>query len=212
MQWYQEEIARLLAKAPGRPDRPKVVFYGSSTFTHWPGLERCFPQVEAVNLGFGGSTLAACAWFFGQVVPPHRPDALLVYAGDNDLGDGRTAEEIVLFFDHLRASVAAALGAVPLCFVSIKPSPARLHLRGRIEYANACIAQRVAAAGPPLYFLNVYDRMLDGRGIPQPALFAADGLHLSPQGYALWQQEVDAQLVRMHLQALPPDSARSAFT
>ncbi|OGX90281.1 GDSL-type esterase/lipase family protein [Hymenobacter coccineus] len=212
MEWYQAEIARLLAKAPGRSTRPKVVFYGSSTFTQWPGLTQCFPQIEAVNLGFGGSTLAACAWFFGQVVPPHRPDALLVYAGDNDLGDDRTAEEVVLFFDHLRASVAAALGALPLCFVSIKPSPARRHLRGRIEYANAAIAQRVAAVGPPLYFLNLYDRMLDGRGNPQPALYAADGLHLSPLGYALWQQEIDAQLTHMRLQNLPSAPDRPLLT
>ncbi|MEJ7661757.1 MAG: hypothetical protein WKG07_20335 [Hymenobacter sp.] len=69
---------------------------------------------------------------------------------------------------------------MPVCFVSIKPSPARLHLRGRRSgYANAAIAQRVAAARP-LYFLNLHDRMLDGRGTPagpvrgrRPAPFAA---------------------------------------
>lgn len=61
MQWYQEEITRLLARDLGWDGRPKVVFYGSSTFTQWPGLDRSFPQVEAVNLGFGGSKLAACA-------------------------------------------------------------------------------------------------------------------------------------------------------
>lgn len=51
MQWYQGEIARLRAKDPGRGGRPKVVFRGSSTFTQWPGLERCFPQVQ---LGMSG--------------------------------------------------------------------------------------------------------------------------------------------------------------
>lgn len=198
MQWYQEEIKRLESKVVVRAGpQPKVVFYGSSSFTRWLELEQCFPQVQAVNLGFGGSTLAACAWFFKQVVPPHRPDALVVYAGDNDLGDGRTPEEVVLFYEHLLASVAATLGAIPVCFVAIKLSPARLYLRSSIEYANHCINQRVAGAGPPFYYLDLYTRMLDERGNPQPALYAADGLHLSPKGYALWQQEIAAQLVRM---------------
>lgn len=45
--------------------------------------------------------------------------------------------------------------------------------------------------------------MLDGHGNPQLALFTANGLRLSPQGYALWQQGIDAQLTRMRLQTLP---------
>lgn len=61
MQGCQKEITRLLTKDSNWNGRPKVIFYGSSTFTQWPGLERCFPRVETVNLGFGGSTLAACA-------------------------------------------------------------------------------------------------------------------------------------------------------
>lgn len=198
MQWYQEEIRRLAQKSVERPGpQPKVAFYGSSTFTRWPALERCFPRVQAVNLGFGGATLAACAWFFREVVLPHRPDALVLYAGDNDLGDGRTPEEVVLFYEHLLAAVGAALGAIPVCFVAIKLSPARLYLRSSIEYANDCIRQRVAAHGPPRHYLDLYARMLDGQGQPQPALFEADGLHLSALGYALWRQEIDAQLTSM---------------
>jgi lysophospholipase L1-like esterase len=178
--------------------QPKVVFYGSSTFTLWPALARSFPHVQAVNLGFGGSTLAACAWFFRRLVLPHQPDGLLLYAGDNDLGDGRTPEEVVLFYEHLMASIREALGGIPVCFVGIKLSPARLHLRSGVEYANACIRQRIADAGPPHYFLDLNPRMLDGRGQPQRALFEADGLHLSAQGYAVWQQEIGAQLARMY--------------
>jgi lysophospholipase L1-like esterase len=199
MQWYQEEIERLAQLPATTETRPKVVFYGSSTFTRWVELAQDFPQVQAVNLGFGGSTLAACAWFFGQVVPRQRPAALLVYAGDNDLGDGRTPEEAVLFFEQLLAISRAALGSIPLCFVSIKPSPARHYLRDNIVYANACIARRLAALGPPHYFLDLYPLLLDGQGQPNRALYEADGLHLSPAGYALWQREIAAQLLRMGL-------------
>lgn len=199
MQWYHEEIERLARKPVAAPvsGRLKAVFYGSSTFTHWPDLAQAFPQVQSVNLGFGGSTLAACAWFFKTVVPAHRPDLLLLYAGDNDLGDGRTPEEVVLFYEHLLNTIAGSLGEIPVCFISIKPSPARQHLRSSIEYANRCISQRVAANGPPRYFLDLYSRMLDDQGHPQRALFAADGLHLSPKGYDLWQHEISAQLNQM---------------
>ena len=199
MQWYNEEIKRLEQVAVARSGLAKVVFYGSSTFTRWPDLEQCFPQVQAVNLGFGGSTLAACAWFFERVVPRHQPDGILIYAGDNDLGDGRTAEEVVLFYEQLLARSTATLGNIPVCFVAIKPSPARRHLQEAIGLANACIRQRVARTGLPLHYLDFSSRMLDEQGTPQAALFEADGLHLSPAGYTLWQQEISAQLDRMFL-------------
>lgn len=83
MQWQQEEIERLVQLSATAEAQPKVVFYGSSAFTRWVGLAQDFPQVQAMNLGFGGSTLAACAWFFERVVPRQQPAAL----GDNDLGD-----------------------------------------------------------------------------------------------------------------------------
>jgi lysophospholipase L1-like esterase len=41
--------------------------------------------------------------------------------------------------------------------------------------------------------------MVDARGNPESTLFEADGLHLSPKGYALWQQEIGAQLAQMLL-------------
>lgn len=199
MQWYEEEIERLeqLPAAAAGP-QPRVVFYGSSTFTRWPALAQSFPQVEAVNLGFGGSTLAACAWFFERLVLPQQPAALLIYAGDNDLGDGRTAEEVVLFYDHLMATIRATLGAIPVVFVGIKLSPARMYLRPSVEYANACIGQRMAEAGSSSYYLDINPGMVDGRGQPRPALFEADGLHLSPAGYAIWQAEIGAVLARLY--------------
>jgi lysophospholipase L1-like esterase len=197
MQWYHEEIQRLAHLPVEQTERSQVVFYGSSTFTRWVDLAKVFPQVQAINLGFGGSTLAACAWFFEQVVPRQRPTALLIYAGDNDLGDGRTPQEVVLFFEQLFARILARLGPIPVCFISIKPSPARLHLRESILFANTCIQRRIATLGTPYSFLDIYPLMVDGQGDPRRNLFEADGLHLSPAGYAVWQQAISEHLTRM---------------
>lgn len=73
-------------------------------------------------------------------MPPHRPGTLPVYTGDNDSGDDYTAKKIMLFFDHLRAAVAAALGTVPVRFVSIKPDPAAPARPHRVRQRLHCPA------------------------------------------------------------------------
>ena len=54
--------------------------------------------------------------------------------------------------------------------------------------------------------------MLNECGNPQLTLFTANGLRLSPQGYAHWQQKIDAQLTLMRLQTLPPAPTGPALT
>ena len=168
-----------------------MVFWGSSSFTLWDNLEREFTEFSAVNLGFGGSTLAACTWFYQQIVPKHQPDAIFVYAGDNDLSDGRTPEEVVIFFYQLIANIRNTLGDIPVCFMAIKLSPARKNLKGSIEYANNCISEFILNSKENLHFIDVYQKMLDPNGEIQPKLYKADGLHLSSLGYEIWHTSVE---------------------
>ena len=81
------ESLSALVSGVSRETRPPV-FYGSSSIRLWITLAEDFdPRV--LNLGFGGSTLEACDYFFSRLVMPVSPRSLLLYAGDNDLGDGR---------------------------------------------------------------------------------------------------------------------------
>ncbi|MFN0047733.1 MAG: GDSL-type esterase/lipase family protein [Cytophagales bacterium] len=190
MYWYNQDIEVLEHKEVSTDDRKKIVFYGSSTFTRWTSLEDQFVAVNAVNLGFGGSTLAACAWFFDRVVTRQKPDAIFIYAGDNDLGDGRTPEEVVLFYHQLLNSIRKNLGNVPVCFISIKLSPSRMHLKGSIEYANRCIRENILQEGESNYYLDLHTKMLDPEGNIRLELYENDGLHLSEKGYELWYEEI----------------------
>ncbi len=190
MNWYLQDIERLEAKEVIRNKKKKIVFYGSSSFTRWDSLEKTFTDFNAVNLGFGGSTLAACTWFYKRVVPRQKPDAIIIYAGDNDLGDGRNPEEVVIFYYQLINQIRQSLGNIPVCFLSIKPSPARFNLKGSIEFVNKCIMENIELSADHLHYIDVYSKMLDDSGRIRGELYDQDGLHLSAKGYELWQNEI----------------------
>jgi lysophospholipase L1-like esterase len=190
MEWYEDEVRWLeQTRNPGSVDTPPVVFYGSSSIRLWETLQEDFPGVGAINLGFGGSTLAACAHFFPRLVPPHRPRSLLIYAGDNDLGDGQSPEDVLGSLRDLLRQADALLGPIPLAFVSIKPSPARQYLEEHIRRSNA-LARHAITARPAGRFIDVYPRMLDAARRPRAELYADDGLHLSRLGYRVWAETI----------------------
>lgn len=184
MIWYEEEVKQLKQRInPAQLNR--TVFYGSSSIRLWSTLAQDFPDTPVLNLGFGGSTLAACSWYFEELVVPSKPRAIVFYAGDNDLGDQRHPEEVYLFFCTLVERMQKNLPDVPLVYVSIKPSLARWDLIEKIKYTNALIAEKIKLT-PGFKFLDLTHAMLGANHRPRPELFEADGLHLSPAGYQVW--------------------------
>lgn len=167
---------------------PKMIFYGSSSIRLWETLYDDFKDYQPVNLGFGGSTLAACVWFFDRLMAGYRPDFLIVYAGDNDLGDGRHPEEVFIFFRQLVATTRQRFGNIPLAFISIKPSITRWNIVDSIRYTNKIIEEEIKRQGDNLHFINIYNRMTDNAGYPKREFLDPDGLHINEKGYALWKE------------------------
>ena len=195
MNWYEAEVRQLEVKLTSlSPATDRVVFYGSSSIRLWTTLAEDFPDVNSLNLGFGGSTLAACAWFFERLIVPASPQSVVFYAGDNDLGDGRHPEEVCLFFNALAEKMDRWLPGVPLSFLSIKKSPARWGIVDRIQRANDLIKDCVEKQGNYRY-VDMTTPLLAKDGRPRQELFEPDGLHLNPTGYQVWQQALQkAQL------------------
>jgi lysophospholipase L1-like esterase len=186
MEWYEAEV-RALEKDRTRHETvaKPAVFYGSSTIRLWHTLAADLGNPRALNLGFGGATLEACAHYFERLVPPLDPCSLVLYAGDNDLGDGRTPQAVLTFFQSLMSKMARWVPGVHFSFISIKPSPARVKMLDRVRLANGLIRDEMQK-GRQGQFIDVFDAMLDCDGVPRPKLFEADGLHLSRDGYRLW--------------------------
>jgi lysophospholipase L1-like esterase len=196
LEWYEDEVRDLERARAANPLPPHpIIFYGSSSLRLWTSLADDFPTLKPINLGFGGSTLAACVWFFERLVVPYHPRHLVIYAGDNDLGDGQQPADVVGSFLALVHKIVIHLGSIPVTFMSIKPSPARLGLFNQIMQTNEAICREIAERDGYSY-VDIFHPMLDSRCTPRPELYAEDGLHLSAAGYRVWTQVLSAHLLR----------------
>lgn len=176
------------------PTKPGgTVFVGSSSIRLWD-LKKSFPEIDPLNRGFGGSEMADSVEFCRQLVLKHKPRLIVVYAGDNDLAHGTSAEEIADDLAEFVGLVRAELPEAKIIFLSVKPSIARWKLiEEQNETNKRCAA--VLATDPHAVFLDVGACLLTADGKPDPKFFLADGLHLNPAGYALWND-----LLRPHLE------------
>jgi lysophospholipase L1-like esterase len=190
MDWYEAEVADLERRWRQSPPVPgSVVFYGSSSIRLWETLADDFPDLPVVNAGFGGSTLLACSHFFERLVGSLEARSLLLYAGDNDLGDGRSPRQVLIALRSLLGQFDDRFPGVRFGFLSIKPSPARWHLRDAIHAAND-LAQVELAPRRNCFYVDLVPYMLGENGQPRPEFYAPDGLHLSAAGYRLWREVV----------------------
>ncbi|SHM03690.1 SGNH/GDSL hydrolase family protein [Mucilaginibacter sp. OK098] len=188
MYWYEEEIKRLEKDYTKTANEVETVFYGSSSIRLWTSLNEDFKELKPVNLGFGGSTLAACVWFFERVMIPYHPKRIIIYAGDNDLGDGRHPEEVFIFFQQLVVKINKRFGDLPCYFVSLKPSISRWQMVDQFKYTNNLIETEIITRNDNWHFINVFKEMIDPAGRLKKEYFLNDGLHLSENGYKLWKE------------------------
>ena len=187
MEWYDDEVQRVEKEITRLDYHPRLLFYGSSSIRLWENLYTDFKAFYPVNLGFGGSTLEACVYFFQRIMEPYDPKHIILYAGDNDLGDGKKPDEVHSYFIQLCESVNECFGTIPVSYISIKPSLQRWQINESIQHANHLIKQTIMRHSHHLYFIDIYNSMIGDDGLPFQKLYAADGLHLSDEGYLLWK-------------------------
>jgi lysophospholipase L1-like esterase len=166
------------------PPQGAILFVGSSTIRIWD-LKRDFPDLTTINRGFGGSHFADTAHYLDRIVIPYHPKIVVLYAGDNDIAQGKTPEQVFSDFQAIVKGIEQALPDTRLIALSIKPSVARWDKYDKMQQVNAWIAD-MGKKDPRIVYVETGKCLLGEDGKPRPDLFLKDGLHLNPQGYALW--------------------------
>lgn len=175
---------------PGEPNR-RVLFFGDSITDGWK-LAEYFPGKDYVNRGISGQITGEMLGRMQADVIAHRPAALLILAGTNDLSRGVPMETIQDNF--LSITQLASFHKIKVIVASILPV-SDYHAAGDPELGRT-------AARPPLKirqlnqwlaklchdqgytYLNYADQMADSKGLLRADL-AEDGLHPNEAGYKI---------------------------
>ena len=190
---WEKQIAEFeKADAAKAPPKDAVLFVGSSSIRGWK-LDKYLPNVKAINRGFGGSQMSDSLYYADRIVIPYFPKAIVVYAGDNDIAKGKTAEQVTEDYAAFVKKVRSNLPKTRILFVSIKPSIKRWKLVDEMRKANEMISA-LTLDDPLQDFIDIDTPMIGSDGKPRTELFAEDGLHLSHEGYLLWSKRTLAVL------------------
>jgi lysophospholipase L1-like esterase len=185
--WEDALAAFAAADLKNAPEPGAVLFVGSSSIRLWDGLEEQFEDARVLKRGFGGSRLTDCVKHLDRLVVNYRPRVVLLYAGDNDLAEGGSPEDVLARVQAFAEGVHGRLPETRVMFISIKPSPARRALLHKARAANDLV-RAYADRHPLVDYVDVFTPMLAVDGSPRAELFRKDQLHLNDQGYALWRK------------------------
>jgi lysophospholipase L1-like esterase len=188
-QWENDIKAFEAADAEQMPPKKAILFIGSSSIRMWTDIAKDFPAKKVINRGFGGSQIVDSTYFADRIVIPYKPKMIVLYAGDNDLQDGLSPEQVLADYKAFVEKVRGKLPKVKIAFISIKPSPSRAALLPQVVAANELI-RTYSAEEPRMMFIDIYTPMLGPDGQPRKELFVADMLHLNRQGYDIWKEAV----------------------
>ncbi len=195
---FHEEIQAFKKQDSLRfPASNQILFIGSSSFTRWTDMQDYFPGYPILNRGFGGSTLPDLIRYRYEILYAYQPKQVLIYCGENDFADNDTVSvaTVVNRFTTLFNLLRSKYKNVPVAYVSMKPSPSRVHLLPKFIEANERIRQYLSTQTRTT-FVNVYQDMLLPDGTVMKDIFLSDQLHMNAKGYAIWKKRIQKVLIK----------------
>jgi lysophospholipase L1-like esterase len=177
------------------PEAGGIVFVGSSSIRFWSTLDEDMAPLPVLNRGFGGAHFIHVVHNTPRVVLPYAPRAVVVYAGDNDIGAGTSIDDVVAGYREFVRSIHESLPETAVYYLPIKPSKLRWELWAEMSQANAEI-EAITQSDPRLHYLDVATPLLNSRGTPRDDVFLLDGLHMNAEGYMAWTAVVRPALLQ----------------
>ncbi len=192
---YQADDARLQATG----QRPDVVFMGDSITQGWIDKVPAYFRAGLVDRGIGGQTTPQMVLRFRQDVIDLHPRAVHIMAGTNDIA-GNTGPMTMAQTQANIMTMAelARLHGIRVILASIPPAT-HFPWKPGVETVNRIAALntwlKAYAAQTGAVYADYTAVLDDGHGGMKPGL-SVEGVHPTPQGYAVMAPVADQAIAR----------------
>ena len=198
--WWRERFQAQNAATSGSD--AKLLFVGDSITQGWEGAGRevwdeFYGARQALNLGISGDRTEHVLWRLehGRL---HEIEArvAVVMIGTNNTGHSmQDPLEIAEGVRAVLAGLRAKSPATHVLLLGIFPRGRDANDLGRLN--NLAVNQLLRRmAGPGVSYLDIGDAFLSADGGLSVEIMP-DALHLSPAGYRLWAQAIEAKLIEL---------------
>ena len=168
----------------------QIVATGSSSMRFWDhSIHRDFAPMPIISRGFGGSNINDLLVHLDAIVLKHRPGAVIIYEGDNDIAQGVSVPVVLETFEKVVVRILDDNAETRIYLISVKPSIARESLWAEMVEVNQGI-QAISKSKENVFYIDVATPMLSSDGTRNPDLYVSDGLHMSQAGYDIWRDVV----------------------
>ena len=168
----------------------QIVATGSSSMRFWDhSIHRDFAPMPIISRGFGGSNINDLLVHLDAIVLKHRPGAVIIYEGDNDIAQGVPVTVVLETFEKVVVRILDDNAETRIYLISVKPSIARESLWAEMVEVNQGI-QAISKSKEKVFYIDVATPMLNSDGSRNPDLYVSDGLHMSQAGYDIWRDVV----------------------
>jgi len=196
--WWKKRFAERQEQAE-KGECP-FVFMGDSITHGWDGrLDKLFPEMNIVNISFGGDRTEQTLWIVDNLDwKKINPKVIMLMIGTNNTGHRNREQETPQdTFEGIQAIIKNLRAKTPgtkILLLAIFPrgetagDPARV----RNSTVNAMIP--TLADNTSVFFMDIGARFLATDGATLTKDIAPDLLHLSDKGYEIWAAAVKAKL------------------
>ncbi len=197
--WWQNRHGSFNERvAQGNVD---LIFLGDSITQAWESdgkatWDKHFAPRNAVNLGISGDRTQHVLWRLEHGnIAGIKPKLAVIMIGTNNAG-ANTSEEIADGVTAIVKTLRRELPATKILLLAIFPRGADNNDGARKvnQGANAMLAK--LSDGNAIVFLDLAPKFVDADGV-LPKEIMPDLLHLSPKGYALWAEGIEAEVARL---------------
>ena len=176
-------------------NKGKILFIGSSSIYRWSNLKEGLTPLPVLQRGYGFGRLEDLNNHLWLTTLRYKPKSIVLFAGVNDLTSLPRVEpeDVLLSFSQFARSVHKSLPETCVFFIAMSPSPAWNAYLDKIRKANKLI-QKYAVNHSYIEFIPTEADFMDSSDNIDNTLFASDRVHLSEQGYKIWNRLVKMAL------------------
>ena len=193
---FEQDIQALEQLRDFEQKEDYLFFIGSSSIRRWNSIEADMAPYAVVKRGYGGAHYYDLIHYIDRLVKDKlATNAVIIFVanditGANDwdkIHQDLTPREIKTLFKAVVKKIHKQLGdETPIFVIETTPTPSRWHVWNQISTANDLI-QEYTEKQVNLNFISTRNEFFNNHGVPDGKYFVKDSLHLSDQGYDLWQ-------------------------